>query len=56
MGNQGLRQHVEMSSKTGVFHMSKAKLQHVIQLWILKTQPGSSVLLLTAPDNFLFFF
>ncbi|CAG7830714.1 unnamed protein product, partial [Allacma fusca] len=26
MGNQGIRQHVEMSSKTGVFHMSKAKL------------------------------
>jgi len=27
MGNQGLKQHVETSSKTGVFHLSKAKLQ-----------------------------
>ncbi|ODM98960.1 Leucine-rich repeat-containing protein 57 [Orchesella cincta] len=26
MGNQGIRQHVETSTKTGVFHMSKAKL------------------------------
>jgi Leucine-rich repeat (LRR) protein len=26
MGNQGIRQHVEVSSKTGVFHLSKAKL------------------------------
>jgi len=28
MGNQGLRQHIETSGKTGVFHLSKAKLQH----------------------------
>ncbi|CAL8091818.1 unnamed protein product [Orchesella dallaii] len=26
MGNQGIRQHVETSTKTGVFHLSKAKL------------------------------
>jgi len=28
MGNQGIRQHIETSGKTGVFHLSKAKLQH----------------------------
>jgi len=29
MGNQGLRQHIETSRKTGVFHLSKSRLQEV---------------------------